>query len=188
LTAIAWDGEGQFVKGKTKEAQTINRRLALIKGDLHKKYLQLEALGKPITAEILYNLYLGVDENRETLQEAMNIYYDRFAEKVASGQKSKHSLKCVHTTGGKLKAFTKHQYKVTDMQLKELKPALAGDFEHWLVTHEKGCNNTAMKYIRVLKRVLKFAVDQGWLEANPVGRFKCTYEEPSRERLTLPSG
>jgi len=180
-----WDAEGQFVKGKTEEAQTINRRLALIKGDLHKKYLQLEALGKPITAEILKNLYLGVDENRKSLQEAMDIYYDRFAEKVASGQKSKHSLKCVHTTREKLKLFTKNQYKVTDMQLKEIKPAFAGDFEHWLVTHEKGCNNTAMKYIRILKRVLKFSVDQGWLESNPLGRFKCTYEEPSRERLTM---
>lgn len=42
---------------KTKEAQTSNRRLALIKGDLHKKYLQLEALGKPITAEILKPLF-----------------------------------------------------------------------------------------------------------------------------------
>jgi len=30
-----------------------------------------------------------------------------------------------------------------------------------------------------------FAVDQGWLETNPVGRFKCTYEEPNRERLTM---
>lgn len=28
-----WDAEGQFVKGKTEEAQTINRRLALINGD-----------------------------------------------------------------------------------------------------------------------------------------------------------
>ncbi|OQP65848.1 hypothetical protein A3860_14740 [Niastella vici] len=185
VAAIAWDVEGQFVKGKTDEAQTINRRLALIKGDLHKKYLQLEALGKPITAEILKNLYLGVDENRKSLQEAIDIYYDRFAEKVASGQKSKHSLKCVHTTREKLKAFTKHQYKVTDLPLKEIKPAIAGDFEHFLVTHEKGCNNTAMKYIRILKRVLKFAVDQGWLETNPVGRFKCTYVEPSRERLTM---
>jgi integrase len=162
----AWDAEGQFVKGKTEEAQTINRRLALIKGDLHKTYLQLEAMGKPITAEILKNLY-------------------RFAEKVASGKKSKHSLKSVYTTREKLKLFTKHKFKVSDLQLKEIKPAFAGDFEHFLVTHEKGCNNTAMNYIRILKRVLKFAVDQSWLETNPLARFKCTYEEPSRERLTM---
>ena len=180
-----WDTEGQFVKGKTEEAQTINRRLALIKGDLHKKYLQLEALGKPITTEILKNLFQGVDENRKSLLEAMDIYYDRFAEKVASGQKSKHSLKCVHAAREKLKLFLKHQFKVSDKQLKEIKPAFAGDFEHFLVTSQKGCNNTAMKYIRILKRVLKFAVDQGWLETNPVGLFKITYVEPSRERLTM---
>jgi site-specific recombinase XerD len=180
-----WDAKGQFVKGKTEEAQFINRRLALIKGDLNKKHLQLEALGKPITAEILKNLYLGVDEYSKTLLEAVDIYYHRFAEKVLSRQKSKHSLKCIHTTREKLKMFLKQHYKVSDKQLKEIKLAFAGDFEHFLITHENGCNNTAMKYIRILKRILKFAVDQEWLETNPVGRFKCTYLEPSRERLTM---
>ena len=100
-----WDSEGQFVKGKTEEVQTINRRLTLIKADLHKKYLQLEALGKPITAEILKNLYLGIDENQKHVLEVMYFYYDRFAEKVSSGQKSKSSLKCVHPTREKVKLF-----------------------------------------------------------------------------------
>jgi hypothetical protein len=65
--------------------------------------------------------------------------------------------------------FTKQQYKVTDLPLKEIKPAIAGDFEHFLVTHEKGSNNTAMKYIRIVKRVLKFAVDQGLAGNKPGG-------------------
>lgn len=180
-----WDAEGQFVKGKTDEVKTINQRLTLIKAELHKKYLQLEALGKPITAEILKNLYLGIDKNQKSLLEVMNFYYDRFAEKVTSGQKSKHSLKCVHTTREKVKLFLKHQFKRTDMQLREIKPSFAADFEHFLMTHEKGCSNTAMKYIRILKRILKFAVDQGWLTAHPLASFKCTYKEPARERLTM---
>ncbi|MBO9200238.1 MULTISPECIES: site-specific integrase [Niastella] len=181
----AWDSEGQLVKGKTEEVQTINRRLTLIKADLHKKYLQLEALGKPITAEILKNLYLGIDENQKHVQDVMNFYYDRFAEKVGSGQKSKSSLNCVHTTREKVKQFLKHQFKRTDMLLREIKPSFAGDFEHFLMTHEKGCSNTAMKYIRIFKRILKFAVDQGWLAVHPLASFKCTYKEPPRERLTM---
>lgn len=180
-----WDVSGQFAKGKTEEVQAINRRLNLIKADLNKKHLQLEALGKPITAEILKNLYLGVDENQKSLLEVMNFYYDRFSEKVTSGQKSKHSLKCVYTTREKVKLFLKHQFKRTDMQLKEIKSSFAGDFEHFLMTHEKGCSNTAMKYIRILKRILKFAVDQEWLPTHPLATFKCTYKEPARERLTM---
>ena len=50
-----WDAEGQFVKGKTEEVKAINQRLTQIKAELNKKHLQLEALGKPITAEILKN-------------------------------------------------------------------------------------------------------------------------------------
>ncbi|OQP50884.1 hypothetical protein A4H97_03400 [Niastella yeongjuensis] len=142
-------------------------------------------MGKPITAEILKNLYLGIDENQKHVQEVMNCYYDRFTEKVSSGQKSKNSLKCVHTTREKVKLFLKHQFKRTDLLLREIRPSFAGDFEHFLMTHEKGCSNTAMRYIRIFKRILKFAVDQGWLSAHPLASFKCTYKEPARERLTM---
>ena len=145
----------------------------------------MEALGKPITAEILKNLYLGIDENQKPLSEVIDYYHTRFAGKVASGQKSKCSLKCIHTTRGKVKLFLKHQFKRTDMLLREIKPSFASDFEHFLMTHEKGCSNTAMKYIRIFKRILKFAVDQGWLAAHPLDSFKCTYKEPTREVLTM---
>jgi plasmid replication initiation protein len=64
-----WDAQGQFVKGKTEEVKAINQRLTQIKAELNKKHLQLEALGKPITTEILKNLYLGVDENQKSLIE-----------------------------------------------------------------------------------------------------------------------
>lgn len=33
--------------------------------------------------------------------------------------------------------------------------------------------------------MLKLAVDQGWLAANPLGGFKCSYTDPQRERLTM---
>lgn len=29
------------------------------------------------------------------------------------------------------------------------------------------------------------SVDQGWIPANPLGGFKCSYEDPQRERLTM---
>jgi site-specific recombinase XerD len=133
----------------------------------------------------LKNLYLGIDENQKHVQEVMNFYYDRFSEKVSSGQKSKSSLKCVYTNREKVKLFLKHQFKRTDMLLREIKPSFAEDFEHFLMTHEKGCSNTAMKYIRIFKRILKFVVDQGWLSTHPPASFKCTYKEPPRERLTM---
>jgi integrase len=91
----------------------------------------------------------------------------------------------VFTPREKVKLFLKHQFKRTDLLLREIKSSFAGDFEHFLMTHEKGCSNTAMKYIRILKQILKFAVDQEWLPTHPLATFKCTYKEPARERLTM---
>jgi len=47
-------------KGKSEEAQAINRQLTIMKADLHKHYSRLLALDKQINAEILKNLYLGI--------------------------------------------------------------------------------------------------------------------------------
>jgi len=46
-------------------------------------------------------------------------------------------------------------------------------------------SNTAMKYIKITKQVFKAAVDNEWIHYNPIGTFKCTYNEPERERLTM---
>jgi integrase len=42
-----------------------------------------------------------------------------------------------------------------------------------------------MKYIRILKRITKFAADQEWIGSNPVAQFRCSYQEPERDRLTM---
>ena len=42
-----------------------------------------------------------------------------------------------------------------------------------------------MKYIRILKRITKFAADQEWISSNPVSQFRCSYQEPERDRLTM---
>jgi site-specific recombinase XerD len=71
------------------------------------------------------------------------------------------------------------------MLLKDIKASFAFDFEHYLTTHDRVSSNTAMKYIKIFKRVLKMAVDHDWITASPFTGFKCSYTEPQRERLTM---
>ncbi len=180
-----WNPQGQCVKCNAMEAPEINRQLAIMKANLLKHYSRFQALDKPISAEILKNAYLGVGERQVTLQEALEFYNSRFAEKVRTGQKVANPLKCLRTTRDKVLAFVKHRFRVADIPLAEIKASFAPDFEHFLITLEGVGNNTAMKYIKNLKRVMKMAVDQGWIAANPLTGFRCSYQEPQRERLTM---
>ena len=60
--ALLWDPKAQCVKGKTEAAKTINQQLTIMKADLYRHYSIFLSLGKPITAELLKNAYVGLGE------------------------------------------------------------------------------------------------------------------------------
>ena len=109
----------------------------------------------------------------------------RFAEKVKAGNKSSQTLKRLEITKQKIISFLKYRYKRSDIALKDIKFSLAPDLEHFFTTVQMISGNTAMKYIKILKQVIKMSVENGWLASNPLSGFKCTYEEPERDRLTM---
>jgi site-specific recombinase XerD len=115
----------------------------------------------------------------------LDFYYSRFKEKVSSGKKAKNTLKSIHTTIEKLKEFVRVHYRASDVLLKDIKLSFVSNFEHFLTAKQGLSNNSAMKYIRILKRMTKFALDQDWIKSNPISQFRCTYNEPERDRLTM---
>jgi len=180
-----WSQQKQCAVGDTKEAREINKELSIVRADILKHYNRMIALDRPITAELLKNEYLGTRETEHSLIEALNYYYNRFKEKVEIGKKAANTLKCIHTTNEKIKSFIKYRYKVSDMNLSEVKTSFVTELEHYLTTKDKLSNNSAMKYIHTFKRIIKFAVDQEWMEKNPTAQFRCIYNPPDRERLTM---
>lgn len=147
-----------------------------------KHYNSKVALDKTITAELLKNEYLGTKEKEKTLKELLDFYHGRFKEKVLIGKKSANTLKCINTSNDKIKDFIKYSFKVSDMNLADIRLSFITKLEHYLVTKDKLSNNSAMKYIHTFKRIIEFAVDQEWLGKSPVSQFRCTYHPPQRER------
>jgi site-specific recombinase XerD len=180
-----WDQKLQCVRGVTEEAGKVNRVLNIMKADLQKHYNRLDALDQDITAELLKNEYIGIEERQRTLRELLDFYYTRFKEKVSSGKKAEGTLKNIHTTNEKLKEFVKYQFRVSDIFLIDLKVSFVSNFEHFLTTKQGLSNNSAMKYIYIFKRITKFAIYQAWMGSNPVAQFRCSYQEPTRDRLTM---
>ena len=78
----------------------------------------------------------------------------------------------------------KHQYNRSDMALVELNHKFAVDFEYYLRTEIRVIHNTAMKYIKNLKKVTSIAISNEWLDKHPFINFKCSIKEVERECLT----
>ena len=180
-----WDHKQQRVNARHPDATNINRVLDVIRSDIQRHFSLIIARQEHVTADAVKNVYLGIKEKEYTLCEAFEMHNRRFAEKVKAGNKSSQTLKRLEITKQKIISFLKYRHKRSDIALKDIKFSMAPDLEHFFTTVQMISGNTAMKYIKILKQVIKMSVENGWLASNPLSGFKCTYEEPERDRLTM---
>jgi hypothetical protein len=70
--------------------------------------------------------------------------------------------------------------KSKDILLSDIKLSFASDFEHFLTVQHMLQNNTTMKYIKIRKQIINYAITLEWITSNPLNSFKCSYTNPDR--------
>lgn len=180
-----FDHKAVQVIGKSTEAIEINKHLLHVKGELIRHYNLLKQEGPTITPTMLKNAYLGIDRERKTLLQAIDFHNDKFKEKVQKGKRSESTLKKWYTTKDKLTAFLKTVFKLPDIPLEKIEYAFAEDFADYLTLTEGIQENTAMKYLKNTKQVLKLAAQRKWIRVNPLQDYVCPYVDPERDILDI---
>ena len=176
-----WIKTAGMVKGSSEEARIINNQLDIIRTSIYRIYVEQTSLGKFITSDLLKNEFLGNTEKEKTFLEAFKYHNDQMKELIGVDVvKSTHTK--FETVYKKCSDFLKKRIKRSDVYLKELDYKFITDFEHYLKT-EGITHNTAMKYIRNVKKVINQTVLNGWLPRNPFAQFKCSTHAVIREIL-----
>ena len=176
-----WIKTAGMVKGSSEEARIINNQLDIIRTSIYRIYVEQTSLGKFITSDLLKNEFLGNTEKEKTFLEAFKYHNDQMKELIGTDVvKSTHTK--FETVYKKCSDFLKKRIKRSDVYLKELDYKFITDFEHYLKT-EGIAHNTAMKYIRNVKKVINQTVLNGWLPRNPFAQFKCSTHAVIREIL-----
>src|SRR3546814_14234394 len=67
------------------------------------------------------------------------------------------------------------QYKTKDIPLDQIKMTYAEDFADLLILEKGLANNSAMKYLKHTKQVMRVAVNRDWLHKNPLSESSCSY-------------
>lgn len=173
------------VAGKSMEAIEINKHILHVRGELIRHYNLLKAQGPTITPTMLKNAYQGVHLEKKTLIQVIDYHNAKFKEKVEKEKRSDGTLKKWYTTKEKQVAFLKAVFKMPDIPLERIEYAFAEDFFDHMTLTEGIQDNTAMKYLKNTKQVLKLAVQRKWLSANPLEDYVCTYVNPERDILSM---
>lgn len=63
--------------------------------------------------------------------------------------------------------FVWETYHKKDILLDEVSRQFVEDYEFWLKTSKKCCHNTATKYLKNFKKIIRIALAKGWMKNDP---------------------
>lgn len=187
----AWDIDAKQVIGIDTESKATNKKILEAQVDLDRHFLALQAQYTCVTVEMVKNVYEGRPAipqepiEQISLLEAYTRFITRFEKLVKKKLRSPETLRKWRSNEKKVKEFIQFQFSKEDVLLSLLPNCAAEDMLDFLMIERDLCNNTAMKYVKDTKQVLKMAKRKGWLQKNPMEDFICSYEDPGIEELEM---
>ena len=161
-----WDLKSNRAIGKTARAKVINEYLDKMSVDVVKAFNELKSLNDDISAEMLRDKLTGKGiDRRKYLIECCQIYNSSF-EKLVGIEIGKITFGRYATFAARINDFISTKLKLKDILLTDIKYSFGIEYEHYLKTELKLHQNTLVKYIQYLNRVLDYCVKYEWLEKN----------------------
>ena len=178
-----WSSELSKMKGSSEEARTINSYLDLIKSKVFDVQMELIHKNEELSLENFKSRILGTHERERMIIPIYQNHNDKIEELIGNGyaygtlERFKISLK-------HLEEFILWKYNVSDISINKIDYAFVTEFEFYLRSVKKCNNNTAVKYVRNFRKIIKICLDNDWLDKNPCSRYEGKMKEVERDFLT----
>ena len=178
-----WSPELSKMKGSSEEARTINSYLDLMKSKVLGIQMELIHKNEDLSLENFKSRILGTHQRERMLIPIYQNHNDKIEELIGNGyaygtlERFKISLK-------HLQEFILWKYNITDIGINKIDYAFVTEFEFYLRSVKKCNNNTAVKYVRNFRKIIKICLDNDWLDKNPCSRYDGKMKEVERDFLT----
>ena len=180
-----WDNSRQRVKGTSVTAKSINETLLQIRNKIYRKEAELMERGYIINASILRDACLDKINalQSKTLCQIFDEYLagqsDAVGISISSDTFYNYSRALVL-----LKEYMRQKFDRADIALQELNYSFIEGFNTFLRKEYSQRKNTAVKYLRCLKRVVNIAIANRYLKFDPFLNFKVQREVVDKVFLT----
>ncbi len=177
-----WSNDNSKVKGNSEEARLINSYLDNLKIKIFVAEKVLLASDVPINLNSLKNEILGIREKKRMLIPIFEDHNNKVKELIGKEYSGATWLRYC-TTVKHAADFLKWKYSSNDIEIKQINHSFITDFEFYLRTQRSCCNNTAVKYIKNFKKIVKICIANGWIDKDPFINYKSKLIEVERDYL-----
>ena len=178
-----WSSELSKMKGSSEEARTINNYLDLIKSKVFAIEMELIHKSEELSLENFKSRLLGTHQRERMIIPIYQDHNNKIESLIGNGyaygtlERFKISLK-------HLEEFILWKYNVSDIGIGKIDFAFITEFEFYLRSIKKCNNNTAVKYVRNFRKIIKICLDNEWMEKDPTIRYEGKMKEVERDFLT----
>lgn len=180
-----WNDAKGSAKGKSEEIRNLNTYLEQIRSRLTECYQELTLKKKMVTAEAIKNLFCGLNEKEHSLISIFEYHNTEMKNLLEWGTQKNY-----FTTRRYVEEFLKTKLKTSDVYLSQLNYKFLTDFECFMKNYvpkdqKKPCGqNTIMKHIERLRKVVNMAIKNDWFDRDPFQKFQPSFIKSNREFLT----
>jgi integrase len=179
-----WDKRAMKVRGNSDEASTINSQLDGIRVKILQIINQLTISGKPFNIHNIKKTLDGNDSNQVTLMRLMEEHLKEMRKLIGKEYEKATIIKYTNTKL-RLQQFLKYKYKRSDIFLYELNHTFISEWVIYLKNKYGNSTTTCYKHFQRLTRVIKKAINYGYMEKYPFGDYKLRMPKKRIEYLTM---
>lgn len=178
-----WDARVGRAIGRSKEIMESNASLDKLKVAIQKSYdKQMDDYGYVIPEKIR-NQVLGLEKGAKTLIEFFELHNEQYENRIGINT-TRTTFMRYQLVKQRIQDFLKLKYKVSDIPIRDLTPVVLENFYLYL---RKEChceNNSSMKSMQRLRKIVYFAKNMGEAMADPFQSFRLHFKAVDREILT----
>jgi len=183
IDSAKWSPEMSKMKGNTEHARSLNEYLDLMRSKIFDIQMELIHRNEPLTIEVFKNRLLGIHE-RERMLIPIFEEHNRKVEELLGLEYALGTLERYKTSLKHTKEFLQWKYNISDIEINKIDHSFVTEYEFYLRSVRKCANNTAVKYIKNFKKIIKICISNGWLDKDPFANYKSKIREVERDYLT----
>ena len=179
-----WNQKEQKVTSYTDYNNSVREKIRTLTAEINQAYDEIRYAKKQLTAEAVKAKVEGTDEQKHSLKDLLDYHNQELGQLLSKG-----TMKNYDTTERVLYEFLQTKRKRKDIPLALIEHKFITDFGLFLRlrTPDKGqrpcSNNTVMKHMERLKKLIGIAMKNKWMSDDPFEHFKRHMVKKDRESL-----
>lgn len=178
-----WNSSANKGVGRTESIREINEYLNILTSKVYKIQKDLVLEDIEYNANTIKDILSGANRKSKTIIEVFQAH-NKQLKQLEGKQYAKATVKRYDTALKHVQSFIIYNYSINDLPLNKINHKFITDFQFYLMNVKDQSHNTALKYIKNFKKIVKISLDNDWIVKDPFSRFKRSFKTVDREILT----